>query len=401
MIYFITSSILFLAAYIVYVLVLKKLTFFKFNRAYLLGSLFFSIVSPLVSIPSSLVDRSSLYTLTLPALQVSDAATTSTTFGAIDWIFGIYALGVCLSMIVLLLSIYRVLAIRTKTNEVEDDGSYLSEGTHAFSFFKHIHIGQNIDSDTRSMIVSHEHVHVKQYHSLDILFYSLARVFFWFNPAVHLAMREVRLNHEYLADENTLNEFGTDYQYTLLNQALDTKVFALANTFKSESHLKNRIKMMNKQKSKHRSKLAYGLIIPLLVGGLWLNACTQHSDVSDPQNTWVSDDGSESTIFSKETDVDKPAQFVGGQDGMVAYFQDGFVYPEELKADEVTGKVMLEFVVYEDGSLHDVHSIKSDDERLDSPASKYVQNMPKWEPAEKDGKPVKMKMVLPIQYTMN
>ena len=35
MIYFITSSLLFLAAYIVYVLVLKKLTFFKFNRAYL------------------------------------------------------------------------------------------------------------------------------------------------------------------------------------------------------------------------------------------------------------------------------------------------------------------------------------------------------------------------------
>ena len=157
--------------------------------------------------------------------------------------------------------------------------------------------------------------------------------------------------------------------------------------------------MMNKQKSKQRSKLAYGLILPLLVGGLWLNACTQDSDVTDPQTT--TEINQNASVFSNKSEVDKPAQFVGGQEGMMAYFQEGFTYPEELKADEVQGKVMLEFIVYEDGSLHDVHALKSDDERLDSPAITYVQNMPNWEPAEKDGMPVKMKMVLPIQYSMN
>jgi len=399
MMYLLTSSILFLSAYAVFVLCFKKLTFFKFNRTYLIGTLIFSVLSPLASIPSSLVERSTLYTFTLPALQITDQAARSASMGVADWIMVAYALGVGISFIVFLRSMYQVLSMHKKTNEMEDDGSYLSEGTHAFSFFKHIHIGQNIDSDTRSMIVSHEHVHVEQFHSLDILIYSIARVVFWFNPTIHLALREVRLNHEYLADEKTLSAFGTDYQYTLLNQALDTNVFAMANTFKSESHLKNRIKMMNKQKSKQRSKLAYGLILPLLVGGLWLNACTQDSDVTDPQTT--TEINQNASVFSNKSEVDKPAQFVGGQEGMMAFFQEGFTYPEELKADEVQGKVMLEFIVYEDGSLHDVHALKSDDERLDSPAITYVQNMPNWEPAERDGMPVKMKMVLPIQYSMN
>src|SRR5690606_35976175 len=124
-------------------------------------------------------------------------------------------------------------------------------------------IGNKTAPEMHDMVLRHERVHKKQWHSLDVLLFAFARIFSWFNPFVHLAAREIRLNHEFIADECSHRDFGTDYQYAILNQVMETRIFPLTNSFFSKSLIKNRIIMMNKKRSKLSSMAAYTLAIPV------------------------------------------------------------------------------------------------------------------------------------------
>lgn len=74
------------------------------------------------------------------------------------------------------------------------------------------------------------------------------------NPFAWLLKTEIRLNLEYLADHKVM-ESGTNkkaYQYHLLGLANQNRQNGLYNNF-NLSHLKNRIKMMNKKNPHHRA----------------------------------------------------------------------------------------------------------------------------------------------------
>ena len=62
------------------------------------------------------------------------------------------------------------------------------------------------------------------------------------------------------------------------------------------------------------------------------------------------------------------------------------------------GKVYVVFIVNEDGSLSDVKVIKSISPELDKEAIRVVKSMPKWNPAKQNGKTVKMKYVVPVNF---
>ena len=112
--------------------------------------------------------------------------------------------------------------------------------------------------------MTHELAHCRQRHSVDILFTELFAIAFWVNPFVWLLKREVRLNLEYLADNNVLAN-GTDskeYQYHLLGLAYRKNVATISNNF-NVLPLKKRIKMMNKKRTKKIAKAKYALYIPL------------------------------------------------------------------------------------------------------------------------------------------
>lgn len=82
-------------------------------------------------------------------------------------------------------------------------------------------------------IITHELLHCRQYHSLDILITELFSIAFWINPFVWLLKREVRLNLEFLADNSVLTS-GLDskeYQYHLLGLAYRKNVATISNNF--------------------------------------------------------------------------------------------------------------------------------------------------------------------------
>lgn len=77
-----------------------------------------------------------------------------------------------------------------------------------FSFFHFIFIPKDIDNDAIDMILAHEKIHAKEFHSLDILIFEIYKTLFWFNPLVWIALKNVKNNHEFIADNINTNKRG-------------------------------------------------------------------------------------------------------------------------------------------------------------------------------------------------
>lgn len=75
-------------------------------------------------------------------------------------------------------------------------------------------------------------------------------------------------------------------------------------------------------------------------------------------------------------------------------------YPGSALAHNYQGRVLVKFIVNEDGSISDVKAIKGVNEELDREAIRVVSSMPNWLPGEKDGKPVKVYFTLPISFKL-
>lgn len=93
--------------------------------------------------------------------------------------------------------------------------------------------------------------------------------------------------------------------------------------------------------------------------------------------------------------------FPGGDTAMTKYLSKSVRYPELEKEMGIQGKVYVSFVVLEDGSISDVKLLRgvSGGPGLDNEALRVVKMMPKWTPAKKlDGKPVKVRYTLPINF---
>ncbi|WP_373512668.1 M56 family metallopeptidase, partial [Persicitalea sp.] len=112
-------------------------------------------------------------------------------------------------------------------------------------------------------IMRHELVHVRQRHTLDILFAELLFILNWYNPFAWLIRHGIRQNLEFIADREVLQN-GTDaraYQFLLLKVA-GVPEFRLANQFNFSS-LKQRIVMMNRLKSARIYLVRFLYLIPL------------------------------------------------------------------------------------------------------------------------------------------
>ena len=105
------------------------------------------------------------------------------------------------------------------------------------------------------------------------------------------------------------------------------------------------------------------------------------------------------TIYTPEQ-VDQRAMFPGGQEGMMSYMMQNMKYPKEAEPDQAWGTVVVHFVVEADGNISDAHvpdSLKVHP-ALDAAAMQFVQAMPKWEPAKRQGKTVRQHATHAITY---
>jgi len=147
-----------------------------------------------------------------------------------------------------------------------------------FSFFNILFISPGSNYHQLEQIIEHEKVHIRQWHSLDILLAEMFGIVAWINPLIILLKRYNRLNLEYIADQEVLNT-GIDkkqYQLSILQNSVNPNAYPLTNLF-SSSKIKLRIKMINQ--SKPTGKLyKYLFVLPLvLMSYLLVNPVTANS----------------------------------------------------------------------------------------------------------------------------
>lgn len=104
---------------------------------------------------------------------------------------------------------------------------------------------------------------------------------------------------------------------------------------------------------------------------------------------------SDSGIYS---DVEQQAEFPGGETAMLQFINKNLQYPKEAGSAGIQGRVLIDFVVEKDGSLTNFGVLRSPNESLSQEAIRVAQLMPKWKPGEMQGKIVRSRYVLPVQF---
>lgn len=101
------------------------------------------------------------------------------------------------------------------------------------------------------------------------------------------------------------------------------------------------------------------------------------------------------------TDVEEPAMFPGGDQGLMKYLATNIRYPAAAQENGASGTVIVKFVVNKDGMISDVEIVKGVDQDLDREALRVVRRMPKWQPGKNNGQPVKSIITLPVSFRLS
>lgn len=99
--------------------------------------------------------------------------------------------------------------------------------------------------------------------------------------------------------------------------------------------------------------------------------------------------------------VPEMPEYPGGAAALLSSFRETLVYPEDAKTEGIQGRVLVQFIVEEDGSITNPVIIKSVYPSLDAEALRFVSKMPKWKPGKIDDKPCRTKYIVPLNFRLN
>jgi len=275
-----------------YLVVLRKLTFFKINRFYLLFSLIVSFIIPalqftiaremtaevqeVVISPNASKQEEANQSILQSNISVDSLQVKHT--GNLNWlevlpfIYGAIVLGI---LFIMLMQLYQLLKY-TSAPVKKINGLKLVAKRTGFtncSFFNYVFIDEHRLTPTElAVLLAHEEVHAKQFHSVDKLILMIAKSVLWFNPIIYLYDKALEQTHEYEADQATSTQVGAEnYAALLIKLAISKSTNPLLHNF-VKSPIKQRIKMLFTSKSKGMKKLNYVLAIPMALCLVWLLA---------------------------------------------------------------------------------------------------------------------------------
>lgn len=279
LIYLLKAGSWLVAFYLLYILVFRRFSFFKLNRAYLLCSITASFLLPIVRYsiitPKEILVAPAHYRqLQLPftgELPGGNGSALTEPAASYSWnwmllLFIIYLAGVVWTTFRFarhLAALYRVIQHSPK----EKQGSYWlvyapEQYAHA-SFFNYIFLNPGREHNPEH-VHEHEQVHARRLHSLDVLLCEAVRILQWFNPFVLLYKKSLCELHEFEADAQTAGKFDKEvYAASLLQLAMPQRT-ALTNQF-SRRPLKTRITRLFMPKTNNMKKLLFLLTVPVTV----------------------------------------------------------------------------------------------------------------------------------------
>ena len=275
LIYLFKVNVALLLFYLVYYLVLRRLTFYSLNRLFLVFAIAFSTVYPFIEVSALLSGHQELnkkLIIVNPNWKgVNVLPEPSALFDLWQLLQVLFWGGVifmAFRMGLQLLSLYRIHNLSYPDSYQHIFFRRVKEKINPFSFWRSIYLNPDQHKEPELLsILRHEQVHVKNWHTLDVLVAELSTVFYWFNPGAWLIKQAIKQNLEFITDDQVLKT-GLDsklYQYSLIQISNLAQGTPLANNFNFLT-IKNRIAMMNKMPSTKAHQLKFLLVIPLIAG---------------------------------------------------------------------------------------------------------------------------------------
>lgn len=278
LVYFGKVNLYWVLFYACYWLVFRNHTFFKWNRAYLTGSLVVAFLVPLIEFSDRIpVTSTAVYAVSAIPVYISSPETTSYFSHWIHLVWVVQVIGAFIMFSKIFESVKDLISLLKQGESIKFDDYTLVLLPHneigSFSFLKWLVIN-NVDYDQHfDPILRHESVHIQQYHSLDILFIELLKIIFWFNPVLWFYKRSIQEVHEFLADDEVPNR--DFYARFLVSYTLAAPVASLTNHFFNSSLLKSRIQMLYKNRNSNWTLGKYLMIIPVIGIVLMLTAARE------------------------------------------------------------------------------------------------------------------------------
>lgn len=294
--YLMESTVCMLIFWAVYLILLRRTTFFRLNRLYLIMSLIISMIIPLISIPTeqsnSLQLRPQMQSLaneivvspiepinniSVQNIQVDNSqveVSDDVNYGVIA-----YLLVSVLLFLFYSYSIFRIFRLRRNSQIMEIKGLRVAvsnqDNITPFSFLKTFYFSKKLllNSDF-DHIIEHEAGHIKHLHSLDLIGICILKSIFWCNPMIYIIEKSLKENHEFTADKIVIKK-GVQpryYKELLLRSTYADLFSAPVNSF-SMSIIKKRFNMLDKNNSSRKSLIKYAAFLPILALLIAMFAC--------------------------------------------------------------------------------------------------------------------------------
>lgn len=262
--------------YMFYRLLLSRETFHRVNRIVLLATALLSFLLPFCVITLHDV-------VVIPAGAVAEAGTAAEVVaeGHSLWTIVLtilFFIGVAAVLGNVLVSLVRIKRIIKSGSRQEIAGGIdliiTEDDSATFSWMKYIVISREDYHRGCPQILMHERAHIELRHSWDLLFVDILTSIQWFNPAIWLLKGDLRMLHEFEADDAVLRSGANmkEYQYLLIRKSLGGSGYSLVNNF-NHSTLKQRISMMLNKKSSPLSTWKVLYIVPVI--GIFLLAMVE------------------------------------------------------------------------------------------------------------------------------
>ena len=390
--FMVISNLSLLLVWLSYKALLKHSTFHGLNRGYLLVGSVVSLITPLL--PFGIQGAADRYYVELPAMEVgADVLQQSSISLPTNLYMILYAIGALVALWFFVRSVSSLIRLvkHAESEIVMGELVLRSDKAGPFSFLSIIHLPKKLSTTNLETILKHELAHVQLGHSYDVLWLSLLRILFWFNPLLIYYMRTVQEIHEYQADALThISSTKEHYVKVQLDQLFQLpSELSFANSFYNSINLKKRVNMIYSEKTSKWGTMRYLVAVPLFAAIGLMAACTETPAEAIQQ---------EADKVFKEAEV--MPEYPGGMEGLMNYMIESIKYPETAEADGLEGKVFIQFVIGADGKVGQVEVVKSVRDDLDSEAVRVISDMPDWKPGKQDGKNVSVQMVLPIAYKL-
>ena len=268
LLYIFRVSIAIAVFYLAFMLLFRKQKLFLLNRFYMIGAMLIAFVIPLITFRTEIIIPA--VSITIPVLS-ADIQPLQTSSSGNDWkeVFElIFFAGVAILFIRIVISHLKVRVIVKNASPKTISGYKVwitSQNVPPFTYFRKLVIPSTIlDNPYLNIVLSHEQIHAKEQHCLDIYLTEILCMFQWFNPFAWLLRKAVRDNLEFMTDDHIISKINRqEYQLGMVSLASNNKVFVFP-TISNKSQLEKRIIMMRKSKSTKKQWGKVLVLVPIL-----------------------------------------------------------------------------------------------------------------------------------------